>query len=54
MVPSSWNNFLSPLHCFVVVRSNHGKRLVRINLSSEVMSISLGSDRLGSVFILHW
>ena len=33
MVPSSWNNFLRPLLCFVVVRSNHNERLVRISLS---------------------
>ena len=33
MVPSSWNNFLWPLLCFVVVRSNHNERLVRISLS---------------------
>ena len=53
MVPSSWNNFLQPLLCFAVVRSNHGEGLVRISLSSGLMSISLGSDRLGSVFLLH-
>jgi hypothetical protein len=44
MVPSSWNNFLWPLLRFVVVRSNHGERLVRLSLSS---------DRLGSVSLLH-
>ncbi|KAG2651655.1 hypothetical protein PVAP13_1NG301319 [Panicum virgatum] len=43
MVPSSWNNFLQPLLHFVVVRSNHGEWLVRISLSSGLMSISLGS-----------
>ena len=53
MVPSSWNNFLWPLLRFVVVRSNHGGRLVRISLSPELMSISLGLDRLGSVSLLH-
>ena len=53
MVPSSWNNFLRSLLRFVVVRSNHGEGLVRISLSSELMSISLGSDRLGSVSLLH-
>ena len=54
MVPPSWNNFLRPLLCFVVVRSNHGERLVRISLSPKLMSISLGSDRLGLVSFLHW
>ena len=53
MVPSSWNNFLRPLLRFVVVRSNHGERLVRISLSPKLMSISLGSDRLKSVSFLH-
>ena len=53
MVPSSWNNFLRPLLRFVVVRSNHGERLVRISLSPELMSISLGSDKLGSVSLFH-
>ncbi|CAL5076055.1 unnamed protein product [Urochloa decumbens] len=53
MVPSSWNNFLRPLLRFVVVRSNHDERLVRRSLSPEMMSISLGSDRLGSVSLLH-
>ena len=53
MVPSSWNNFLRPLLRFAVVRSNHGEGLVRISLSSKLMSISLGSDRLGSVSLLH-
>ena len=53
MVPSSWNNFLRPLLRFVVVRSNHGERLVRISLSLELMSFSLGSDILGSVSLLH-
>ena len=53
MVPPSWNNFLRPLLRFVVVRSNHGERLVRISLFSELMSISLGLDKLGSVFLLH-
>ena len=46
MVPSSCNNFLRPLLRFAVVRSNHGEGLVRISLSSKLMSISLGSDRL--------
>ena len=53
MVPSSWNNFLRPLLRFAVVRSNHGEGLVRISLSSKLMSISFGSDRLGSVSLLH-
>ena len=53
MVPSSWNNFLRPLLRFVVVRSNHGEGLVRIILSPKLMLISLGSDRLGSVSLLH-
>ena len=53
MVPSSWNNFLRPLLRFVMVRSNHGKGLVRVSLSPELMSISLGSDRLGSDSLLH-
>ena len=53
MVPSSWNNFLRPLLRFAVVRSNHGEWLVRINLSSKLMSISLESDRLRSVSLLH-
>ena len=53
MVPSSWNNFLWPLLHFAVVRSNHGEELVRISRSSKLMSISLGSDRLGSVSLLH-
>ena len=53
MVPSSWNNFLRPLLRFVVIRSNHDEGLVRINLSSKLMSISLGSNRLGSVSLLH-
>ena len=53
MVPSSWNNFLRPLLRFAVVRSNHGEELVRISLSSKLMSISFGSDRLGSVSLLH-
>ena len=53
MVLLSWNNFLRPLLRFVMVRSNHGERLVRISLSPEMMSISLGLDRLGSVSILH-
>ena len=53
MVPSSWNNFLWPLLRFVVVRSNHGEKLVRVSLSPELMSISLGLDKLGSVFLLH-
>ena len=46
MVPSSWNNFLRPLLRFVVVRSNHAERLVRISLSPELMSISLRSVSL--------
>jgi hypothetical protein len=54
MVPSLWNNFLRPLLHFVVVISNHGKRLVRINLSPEPMLVGLGSDRLGSVSFFHW
>jgi hypothetical protein len=53
MVSSLWNKFLWPLLRFVVVRSNYGKRLVRINLSPKLMSISLGSDRLGSICLLH-
>ena len=53
MVPSSWNNFLRQLLCFAVVRSNHGEGFVRISLSSKLMSISFGSDRLGSVSLLH-
>ena len=53
MVPSSWNNFLRPLLRFVVVRSNHGERLVRLSLSPEMISISLGLDRLGSVSLLR-
>ena len=53
MVPSSWNNFLRPLLRFAVVRSNHGEGLVRISLSSKLMSIGFGSDRLGSVSPLH-
>ena len=53
MVPSSWNNFLRPLLRFAVVRSNHCEGLVRISLSSKLMSISFGSDRLGSVSLLH-
>ncbi|KAG2606850.1 hypothetical protein PVAP13_4NG164332 [Panicum virgatum] len=53
MVPSLWNNFLQSLLRFVVVRSNHGEGFVRISLSFELMSISLGSDRLGSVSLLH-
>jgi hypothetical protein len=32
MVSSSWNNFLQPLLCFVMVRSIHGEGLVRINM----------------------
>ncbi|KAG2604535.1 hypothetical protein PVAP13_4NG070290 [Panicum virgatum] len=43
MVPSSWNNFLRPLLHFAVVRSNHGEGLVRISLSSKLMSIGFGS-----------
>ena len=42
MVPSLWNNFLRTLLYFVVVRSNHGERLVRISLFLELMSVSLG------------
>jgi hypothetical protein len=49
---SSWNNFLQPLLDFVVVRSNHDERLVRLS-TPELMSVSLGSDRLGSVSLLH-
>ncbi|KAG2542833.1 hypothetical protein PVAP13_9NG817900 [Panicum virgatum] len=45
MVPSSWNNFLRPLLRFAVV--------VRISLSSKLMSISFRSDRLESVSLLH-
>jgi hypothetical protein len=29
-----------------MVRSNHGERMVRINISSEVVLISLGLDKL--------
>jgi hypothetical protein len=47
MVPSSSNNFLWSLLYFIVVRSNHGERLVRISLSLNLMSISLGSNILG-------
>ena len=54
MVPSSWKNFLLPLLRFVVIRSNHGEGLVRIILSPKLMLISLGSDRLGLVSLLHW
>jgi hypothetical protein len=54
MVPPSWNNFLQPLLRFVVVRSNHDERLMRISISPELMLISLGSDRLRSVSLLHW
>jgi hypothetical protein len=54
MVSSLWNKFLRPLLYFVVVRSNHGEWLMRINMSSELMLISLGSDKLGSVSLLHW
>ena len=53
MMSSLWNNFLRPLLCFIVVRSNHGEGFVRISLSPELMSISLGSDRLTSVSLLH-
>ncbi|KAG2562479.1 hypothetical protein PVAP13_8KG234700 [Panicum virgatum] len=53
MAPSSWNSFLRPLLRFVMVRSNHGERFVRISLSLELMSISLGLDRLGSISLLH-
>jgi hypothetical protein len=49
MVLLLWNNFFRPLLCFVVVRCNHGERLVRTSLSDELMSIGLGSNRLGSV-----
>lgn len=31
MLPLSWNNFLHPLLCFAVVRSNHSERLVIIS-----------------------
>ena len=53
MVPSSWNNFLRPLLRFAVVISNYDEGLVRISLSSKLMSIGFGSDRLGSVSPLH-
>ena len=53
MVLLSWNNFLRPLLRFAVVRSIHGEELVRISLSSKLMSIGFGSDRLGSVSPLH-
>nr|TKV97272.1 hypothetical protein SEVIR_9G483500v2 [Setaria viridis] len=42
MMLPSWNNFLHPLLHFVVVRSNHDERLVRIILPIELMLISLG------------
>jgi hypothetical protein len=35
-----------------VVISNHDERLVRISLSSKLM-ISLGSDKLRSISLLH-
>jgi hypothetical protein len=53
MVPSLWNNFLRSLLRFVVVRSNHDERPVRISLSHELMLISLGSNRLGSITLLY-
>lgn len=53
IVPSSWNDFLRLLFRFVVIRSNHDERLVRLNMFFKVMAISLGMDRLGSVFLLH-
>ncbi|RCV28103.1 hypothetical protein SETIT_5G379300v2 [Setaria italica] len=53
MLLPSWNNFLQPLSCFVVVRSNHDERLVRIILPLELILISLGLGRLGSVSLLH-
>nr|TKW40878.1 hypothetical protein SEVIR_1G275400v2 [Setaria viridis] len=45
----SWNNFLRPLLRFVMVRSNHDERLVRIILLLELMLISLGLACLLSV-----
>jgi hypothetical protein len=35
-VLSLWNNFLRAPLRFVMARSNHGERLVRISLSSEL------------------
>ncbi|RCV45773.1 hypothetical protein SETIT_9G480000v2 [Setaria italica] len=44
MMLPSWNNFLQPLLHFVVVRSNHDERLVRIILPIELMLISLEEE----------
>jgi hypothetical protein len=54
MVSLSRNKCLRPLLRFVMVRSNHGEKPLRISLSPEMMYISLGSDRLGSISLLHW
>jgi hypothetical protein len=51
-VPSSWNSILRRLLHFFVVISNHDERLVSISLSSKLM-ISLGSDKLRSISLLH-
>ncbi|RCV43340.1 hypothetical protein SETIT_9G286400v2 [Setaria italica] len=53
MMMTSWNNFLQPLLHFAVVRSHHDERLVRIILPLELMLISLGLGRLGSVSLLY-
>jgi hypothetical protein len=54
MLSLSWNNFLHPLLCFAVVRSNHSERLVIISPPpAELMLISHGSDRLRFVSLLH-
>ncbi|RCV12314.1 hypothetical protein SETIT_2G259200v2 [Setaria italica] len=48
MMLPSWHNFLQPLLHFVMVRSNHDERLVRIILPLELMLISLGLGKFGS------
>jgi hypothetical protein len=49
-----WNKFLRSLIYFVVVRSDHNKRLVRINLPLKPISIGFDLGRLRLVFLLLW
>lgn len=50
-----WNNFLWSLLRFVVVRSDHNERLVRINLPLNPINFGLEVGRFGSIsLILRW
>lgn len=48
------NNFLLSFFCFVVVRSDHNERLVRINLPHNPITFGFELGIFGSIFLIFW